>query len=62
MKIRIKTHNGELPDYLTEGKFYEVKSRGILGFWIVTDELEEIYVLLDDCCFLNGGSWEIANE
>ena len=62
MKIRIKTYNGELPSYLTAGKVYEVKSRGILGFWIVTDDLMENYVLLDDCCFLNGGSWEIINE
>ena len=62
MKIRIKTYSGELPSYLTVGKVYEVKSRGVLGFWIVTDELEEIYVLLDDCCFLNGGAWEVCDE
>ena len=62
MKVKIKNFNGELPSYLTVGKEYVVKSRGALGFWIVTDDLMENYVLIDDCCFLNGGSWEIINE
>ena len=62
MKIRIKTHNGELPSYLTVGKVYEVKSRGVLGFWISVDSLEDIYVLLNDCYFLNAGAWEVVDE
>ena len=60
MKIRIKAYNGELPSYLTMGKVYEVKSRGVLGFWISVDSLEDIYVLLNDCYFLNGGAWEVV--
>ena len=62
MKVKIESFNGELPSYLTVGKEYVVKSRGAFGFWIVTDNLMESYVLLNDCCLLNGGSWEVVNE
>ena len=62
MKIRIKTYNGELPSYLTVGQVYDVKSRGVLGFWISVDHHGDIYVLLDDCGFLNGGDWELVSE
>ena len=62
MKIRIKTHNGELND-LTLGKNYEVANDfgdgdlGITddGFWFIT-RLDE------PCSFLNGGSWEVVSE
>lgn len=63
MKIKIKSFNGELPSYLTEGKEYKVEKVGFLGFWITVDnEIFEACVLLDDCSFLNGGSWEVVND
>lgn len=63
MKIRIKTHNGELKD-LTLDKSYEVANDfgdgdlGITdddGFWFIT-RLDE------PCSFLNDGTWEVVNE
>lgn len=64
MKIKIKSFNGELPDYLTDGKEYHVFSRGSFG--VVT-------CCGDDGFFfhastqapsdrLNGGSWEVVAE
>ena len=60
MKIRIKTHNGELPSYLTTGKIYEatVYMDGFMD--LVDDEGEEIACIINRCPHLNGGSWEVV--
>jgi len=63
MKIRIKTHNGELPSYLTVGKVYPLDTTNGLGSGnIYDDDGERIFVQIDECAFLNGGSWELVNE
>lgn len=63
MKIRIKTHNGELPSYLTVGKVYNVLKRitidGQVFFNIIADNGAMVSVCRHD---LNGGSWETINE
>ena len=66
MKIKIKNFNGELPDYLTVGKEYEVvdyygihPDRHPL---IIDDRDEVIAVVVNKSSHLNGGSWEIVNE
>lgn len=62
MKVRIKIFNGELPDYLTLGKFYEVLNGDELGCDIVDDvgDILRIYPLCSS--HLNDGSWEIVND
>lgn len=62
MKIKIKCFNGVLPDYLTEGKVYEVKphENGI-GGWIVADNGVEGYTCFKNTAHLNGGSWEVVD-
>lgn len=63
MKVRIKSFNGELPEYLTEGKVYEVVTpMNYLGLaQIYTDDncLCDIQ-LLSESMRLNGGSWEVV--
>jgi hypothetical protein len=62
MKVKIKSFNGELPSYLTEGKEYylwhtsDMWTRGILA-----DNGHNIVLSTDlnNCWHLNGGSWEI---
>ena len=65
MKIKIKNFNGELPDYLTVGRVYNVfsdKIHGIIFSEIFADNGKFISVNIDNCDRLNGGSWEIVNE
>lgn len=63
MKIRIKTYNGELPSYLTMGKFYRVSGRAAEQLIIYDDFNNRAYIDIGDYCYhLNGGSWEIVNE
>lgn len=62
MKIKIKSFNGELPDYLTVGKVYEVAAwYGIANKHpIITDDNgDDIAVVMARSHILNGGSWEI---
>lgn len=61
MKIRIKSHNGELPDYLTVGKVYDVNpSEGFDGLYdLIDDHGDTINIDLDDCIH-SGGSWEVV--
>lgn len=63
MKIRVKTHNGELPSYLTVGRVYNVIKKitidGRLFFNVVTDNGNIASVSSHD---LNGGSWEVVSE
>ena len=62
MKVKIKSFNGELPSYLTEGKVYEVFDYEIdweLGY-LFDDECVEITFIQHGSHHLNGGSWEIV--
>lgn len=63
MKIKIKEFNGDLPDYLTLGKTYDVVTpMNYLGLaQIYTDDncLCDVQ-LLSESMRLNGGSWEIV--
>lgn len=60
MKVKIKSCNGGLPEYLTEGKEYPLSGFNEFGGTITDDEGYEIYIFISECCFLNGGSWEIV--
>lgn len=63
MKVKIKTYNGSLADYLSLDKFYDV-----VYIWcedlvsIINDDGEYSTIRLPDCAHLNGGSWEIVND
>ena len=61
MKVKIKTHNGELL-YLTTGKEYEVIGSTSDCFVIKTDKHGNALCRMSDCPHLNGGSWEIVTE
>ena len=62
MKIRIKTHNGELPSYLTVGKVYEASLFKEYCAVIEDDNGVDIFTYMNSSKHLNGGSWEIINE
>ena len=62
MKIRIKTHNGELPSYLTVGKVYETSLFKKYFAVIKDDNGVDIFTYMNSSKHLNGGSWEIVNE
>lgn len=62
MKVRIKNFNGDLPDYLTVVKEYEVvKEYGSeSSFTIKLSNDHLAYIRLENCGYLNGGSWEVV--
>lgn len=60
MKVKIKSYNDELVEYLTEGKEYSLSDFSGHGGVILDDIGYEIYILLEECAHLNGGSWEIV--
>ena len=60
MKIRIKTHNGELPSYLTTGKEYEATGHTEAIMKITADDGNDVWVIMNCSGFLNGGSWEVV--
>ena len=66
MKIRIKTHNGELPSYLTVGKVYDVVDGYVVsGDIFVRVDMGmciPVNLTLDNCRHLNGGSWEVVSD
>ena len=62
MKIKIKSFNGELPDYFTIDKVYEAKHRSEHTFFLDDDEGYMLLCLYDNCPNLNGGSWEVVDE
>lgn len=63
MKIRIKTYNGDLLSYLTEGKVYEVIFKiSSKGGEILLDNGNIGAVRFDRSAHLNGGSWEVVDE
>lgn len=61
MKVRIKSFNGDLPEYLTESKEYEVKPRSEYTFILEDDEGDLWMCLFNNCPNLNGGSWEVID-
>lgn len=61
MNVKIKSFNGDLPDYLTLGKVYPLDTTNDLyGGDIYCDDGERIFIQIDECAFLNGGSWEVV--
>ena len=61
MKVKIKSFNGELPNYFTIGKEYEVKEwYEDSNFYIVDDDGDEIFTKINSNSHLNGGSQEIV--
>ena len=63
MKVRIKSFNGELPDYLTLSKVYNIRGRRegeVTIFSIYDDTNERVWILLEECAHLNGGEWEVV--
>lgn len=60
MKVKIKSFNGELPEYLTDGKEYEAMERSDYSLLIIDNDGDSILCLLSGCHHLNGGSWEIV--
>ena len=64
MNIKIKSFNGDLPDYLTVGKVYEVikpETNEDVGT-IISDDGYEITLIMEGTSHLNGGSWEVVDE
>ena len=61
MKVKIKSYSGELY-YLTPEKEYEALS--VAGdFFVIRNDLDSNSLCtFEDCCHLNGGSWEIVTE
>lgn len=63
MKIKIKSFNGELPDYLTEGKVYEVLYRVWDGMYLINnDKMKGVVIDMDHCAQLDGGEWEVVSD
>ena len=66
MKVRIKSFNGNLPNYLTLGKHYEVIEPDvdlIIGWYYILDDYNDsCLIYLEGCGYLNGGEWEIVDE
>ena len=61
MKVEIKSFNGELPSYLTAGKVYEVIDYFDERVPMIQDDVNSIiYIDLEYCHHLDGGSWEIV--
>lgn len=59
MKVRIKSFNGELPDYLNEENIYKADQRSDYTFILEDDEGCLWMCLFNNCPNLNGGSWEV---
>jgi len=63
MKVKIKSFKGELPDYLTVGKEYEVIA-GVDSYGIAQIKTDDGYLcdiqLTAPSQRLNGGSWEVV--
>ena len=63
MKIRIKSFNGELAEYLTEGSEYDAFLCDNVRGAIFTNYFgNKAYCSLDNSCHLGGGSWEIVDD
>ena len=65
MKLKIKSFNGELPNYLTVGKVYEstYSFDGDIELpYIYSDDGSFILLCTYECDHLNGGSWEVVDD
>ena len=63
MKVKIKEYFGEIPDYLTLGKEYDFDKWSEDNDGSIQDDIGlGLYIFLDCCDFLNGGSWEVVSE
>ena len=64
MKVKVKSFNGELPEYLIEDKEYEIEFIMLDSVFITTDfdDHEYVCITLNNCKHLNGGDWEIINN
>ena len=61
MKVKIKSFNGELPNCFSEGVEYIVDNTDdLLGGWVYADDGEAHFILIEDCSYLNGGSWKVV--
>lgn len=61
MKVKIKSFNGNIPEFLTLGKEYDVwTTSDMLTQGIVDDTFNRrvISLSLKECYLLNGGDWE----
>lgn len=59
MKVKIKSFNGEFPSFLTLGNEYSVCGRSCGSMMIYDDCCNRIFITVDNCPVLGGGSWEI---
>ena len=63
MKIKIKSFNGELHEYLTIGKVYDFDKWSDDNDGGIKDDIGMgLYIFLDECDFLGGGSLEIVDN
>lgn len=60
MKVKIKSFNGELPSFLTLGNEYRVCGRSCGALMIYDDCYDRVFITLDNCPVIGGGSWEIV--
>lgn len=61
MKVKIKSYNGELPDCFKLDEIYILDNVfNMDGGYIYTDDGCSNYISLNDCAYLNGGSWEVV--
>lgn len=61
MKVRIKTFNGELPEYLTEGKVYKCwKSKEVDIFYFRNDIGNAVFGILNKPDNVDGILWEVV--
>ena len=60
MKVKIKSFNGELPDYFKVDKVYDANQRSEFTFFIDDDEGCIWMCIFNNCPNLNGGSLEIV--
>lgn len=62
MKVKIKHFNGELPNYLTEGKVYKAARINEHLFGFKGDDGRNMFATFYRSSHLNEGSWEVISE
>lgn len=60
MKVKIKSFNGSLPEYLTEGNMYKFQKIKEYCGLITVDNGLEYFTYIKGSCHLNGGDWEVV--